>query len=229
MRAHPLKRVFSFSSFWEWLPVINDTLFRERALVYKVLSLALFTPSDWEAQGELRNLAPSLSDLSAIPLDKSAVEYFVRSWEKAWVEAQDALRVEYTRLFVNDYPELKCPPFETYWATGQRAIYGSGYESLLQLYRAAGLDRAPGVGLPLEHVALELELMHFLIISSLSSPRFLCLQEKLFTEHISKWALPYSLCLEENALLDAYKATARLLRELARVEEEFFAEHTFCG
>jgi TorA maturation chaperone TorD len=209
--------------------VVNDTLFLERALVYKVLSLALYTPSDQEAQRELRSLAPRLWELSALPLSRSTVEYFVSSWDKAWSGSQEALRVEYTRLFVNDYPELKCPPFETYWATGQRTIYGSGYESLLQLYRAAGLDRAPGVGLPLEHVALELELMYFLVLSSLSKPELLCSQERLFAEHISRWARPYSQCLEANATLDAYKATAKLLRELADAEEKFFAEHTFCA
>jgi Uncharacterized component of anaerobic dehydrogenases len=208
--------------------VINNVLFQERALAYKVLSLALYIPSDREAQDQLRSLIPQLRSLSALPLDRYAAEYFASSWESAWGYAQDALRLEYTRLFINDYPELRCPPFESYWATGQRTIYGSGYESLLQLYRVAGLDRALGVGLPLEHVALELELMYFLVLSSLSRPELLCAQEKLFAEHISRWAKPYSQCLEANALLDAYKATARFLRELVVAEERFFAEHSFC-
>ncbi|MCI4409660.1 MAG: molecular chaperone TorD family protein [Thermofilum sp.] len=119
-------------------------------------------------------------------------------------------------------------PFETYWATCERTIYGHNYDSLLRIYREAGLDRAPDVGLPLEHVALELELMYYLVASSTRQPEYLCLQEKLFQEHIGKWADGYSRCLEENAKLENYKATARLLQEFADSERAFFEESKFC-
>lgn len=208
--------------------MIAPGIFEERALLYRVLSLALYTPSDKEAQTELEELLPALKRVSMLRINPEVIDIFVDSWIKAWSNSQEDLKVEYTRLFVNDYPTLKCPPFETYWVTGERAIYGHSYDSLIKIYREAGLDRAPDVGLPLEHVALELELMYYLVASSPWRSEYLCLQEKLFREHIEKWAYKYAKCLEENARLDNYKATARLLYELITSETAFFDELKFC-
>jgi TorA maturation chaperone TorD len=208
--------------------LLSPKIFEERALLYKVLSLALYTPSDIQSQNELKTLLPAVRQVSLVKMDPETIDKFVDAWITAWDGSQGDLKEEYTRLFVNDYPELKCPPFETYWATGERTIYGHNYDSLLGIYREAGLDRAPDVGLPLEHVALELELMYYLVASSPLQPEYLCLQEKLFREHIEKWADGYSRCLEENAKLENYKATARLLREFVASERAFFEESKFC-
>ncbi|QOJ78860.1 molecular chaperone TorD family protein [Infirmifilum lucidum] len=208
--------------------MVEASLLWERGVVYKALSLSFYTPSDADAQRELSEYLTLLLDVRALPIDRDTIRFFAESWRRAWTLPRDELLREYTRLFVNDYPELKCPPFETYWRDGKRTIYGSGYSSLLEIYRQASLESSPEVRLPLEHVALELELMYYLVVSSADNAGFLCLQEKLFKNHIGRWAEPYAQCLESSASLDNYRASAKLLRELYRVERGLFDSTSFC-
>ncbi|WP_460024394.1 TorD/DmsD family molecular chaperone [Infirmifilum sp. SLHALR2] len=208
--------------------MLEVRLFQERGLVYKVLSLAFHTPSDSGAVDELVKLLPLLRSVQELRLDAGTLELFTGSWIEALSIPREGLLVEYTRLFVNDCPHLACPPYETYWRDGERTIYGSGYSSLLEIYRTAGLEPSPIARQPIEHVALELELMHYLVLRSLEDESFLCLQERLFKDHISVWAEPYASCLESHALLENYRASARLLREVAELEEMFFATRNFC-
>ncbi|MGC9146583.1 MAG: 4Fe-4S binding protein [Infirmifilum sp.] len=91
-----------------------------------------------------------------------------------------------------------------------------------------GLEPQPGAKLPIEHVALQLELMHYLVSSSLTQEQFLCLQEKMFQNHIQLWGKPYAECLERTARLNCYKATALLLRDFINLEETLFKSHSFC-
>jgi TorA maturation chaperone TorD len=208
--------------------LIHDILFKERGLIYRVLSLALYTPLDQEAQEELRLAVGQLSSITSLQSLRDAVNGFRNSWLEAWNMPREKLLEEYTRLFTNDYPELKCPPYETFWVTGERVIYGPTIKDLEEIYKTAGLEPQPGVKLPIEHVALQLELMHYLVSSSLTQEQFLCLQEKMFQNHIQLWGKPYAECLERTARLNCYKATALLLRDFINLEETLFKSHSFC-
>jgi nitrate reductase assembly molybdenum cofactor insertion protein NarJ len=64
------------------------------------------------------------------------------------------LQVEYTRLFVNSYPTLLCPPYESFHREG--ALYGNAVTEVLQLYHQYQLEYVYD-GEPPDHISVELD------------------------------------------------------------------------
>ncbi|MCI4409661.1 MAG: hypothetical protein JHC26_11270 [Thermofilum sp.] len=90
--------------------MVSPKIFEDRALLYNVLSQALYTPSDVESQNELKSLLPAVRQVSLVKIYPETIDNFLDAWITAWDNPEGNLKAEYTRLFINDYPELKCPP-----------------------------------------------------------------------------------------------------------------------
>lgn len=75
---------------------------------------------------------------------------------KSFIDA-DRSEIEsvYTALFINSYPTLPCPPYESYYKEGR--LYGDSTEEVRRIYRQNGLEFSH-VEAP-DHISAELEFL----------------------------------------------------------------------
>jgi len=104
---------------------------------------------------------------------------------------RDEIETEYTNLFVNSYPTLPCPPYESYYREGR--LFGDSADEVMKLYRKRGLDfnhtEAP------DHVSVQLE---FLALTG-DSEFFERMRGWIFdfTARVKKQSSIYSIFAEE--------------------------------
>ena len=93
------------------------------------------------------------------------------------------LQIEYTRLFVNTFPKIPCPPYESYYVEGQ--VYGNSSISAKKYYAKHGLvfDYASE---PADHVSVELE---FLALTC----------DKQFIKRFNKWFPIFAKCVKRHS------------------------------
>ncbi|HEB95635.1 MAG TPA: molecular chaperone TorD [Sedimenticola thiotaurini] len=120
-------------------------------------------------------LAPAVAELSALPLDQ---------WQG-----------EYTRLFVNDRPRTRCPPFESAYRGG--SMDGPAGTEVAALYRRAGLGAE---AMPPDYLGTELECAAFLLERGETA-----LLRELRREHLARWVPRFATDLREAAGLRLYR------------------------
>ncbi len=101
----------------------------------------------------------------------------------------DKLLTEYTSCMVNDFKELKCPPYESWYI--QKTIYGNIVEKLMATYLKYGLNVQKE--LP-DHVSTEMEFTSFLYFVSLDKEA-----DEFVSEHILRWVPKLAKDIQENA------------------------------
>ena len=100
---------------------------------------------------------------------------------------QQELLIEYTRTFINAYPKVPCPPYESYYREG--VVYGEASVQVEKIYRNHGLiyDYKSE---PPDHISVELE--------------FLAIEEDIeFLERVKKWVPLFTKCVKENSKIYA--------------------------
>ncbi|QIW24033.1 hypothetical protein EWF20_07650 [Sulfolobus sp. S-194] len=89
----------------------------------------------------------------------------------------DKLATEYTSCFINDYPKLLCPPYESWYR--EKTVYGNSALEVAEIYSEYGIKAMKS--LP-DHVAVEFEFTSFLYsIGQVESA------EKFIIKHILSW------------------------------------------
>lgn len=128
------------------------------------------------------------------------------------LENQDTgkLLTEYTSCFVNDFRELKCPPYESWYM--QRTIYGSIIEKLMANYFKYGLNVQKE--LP-DHVSTEMEFVSFLYFVSLDKEA-----DEFVNVHILKWVPKLAKDIIENAKGEYTKLIGMALEKFMENELE---------
>jgi TorA maturation chaperone TorD len=75
---------------------------------------------------------------------------------------QNELRVDYAALFVGPFELLACPYGSVYLEKEYR-LFGRTTEQVERLYHQAGLQTEPDAGFIPDHIAVELEFLHYLL------------------------------------------------------------------
>lgn len=188
---------------------------------YRVASTLLLKPSK-ESLGEALRLIDALLEGGCNAVDPGLLEELKQAIQES-KESPEELEVEYTRLFVNTYPRLECPPYETVFREGRRSLMSRYALEIARIIDELGLEVSQDFKEPPEHVAVELETMAYLIYKTLKEPERLnlyCYQWRVFGEHISKWVPEYADCLARAARLKLYRFLAECLKKLVETEEE---------
>lgn len=68
----------------------------------------------------------------------------------------DKLQTDYTSLFVNSYPTLLCPPYESFYREG--SVYGKAADEVVAIYQQHGLSYEYE-GEPPDHISVELDFL----------------------------------------------------------------------
>lgn len=129
------------------------------------------------------------------------------------------LSVEYARLFVGPF-ELAAPPYGSVYLEKQRRVMGETTMATLKKYQEAGLFLDADLKEPPDHIALELEFMHYLSarisgalqgedggrVSSLRQRR-----TEFLDSFLGQWVGPFCASIKEATENDYYRALSDCL------------------
>jgi len=127
------------------------------------------------------------------------------------------LEVDYARLFVGPF-NLLAPPYGSVYLEGERRVMGVSTADVLKRYQAAGLDVATGFKDAADHIAAELEFMHFLVFKAMEAANqddgdhiVTCLldQQSFLEDHLGAWVPEFTGNVVDNAMTSFYQNLAQ--------------------
>ena len=134
----------------------------------------------------------------------------------------EELKVDYARLFVGPYT-LLAPPYGSVYLESERRIMGNSTMDVINRYSQSGLVVAEDYKDAPDHIAAELEFMHFLIFKAIGAASqgdvdrvviSLFNQQSFLEVHLDNWIHKFASSVVENAKTCFY-------RNLARATEAF--------
>ncbi|HSO59620.1 MAG TPA: molecular chaperone TorD family protein [Desulfobacterales bacterium] len=202
----------------------NEIYFAEigRATTYKLLAECYYPPVDATLH-HVRLLSRSLA--AACPPAAEAADRMEAAWQTH--EVIDELSIDHARLFVGPFA-LLAPPYGSVYLEEDRRLMGDSTLAVGECYREVGLEVAAGFNGTPDHIAAELEFMHFLVIKELEAlaggdlvraQHFRQKQRTFLERHLAAWAPDFSRSVEEQAQTRFYQGLAAATR--------FFIESDF--
>ncbi|NNL75415.1 MAG: molecular chaperone TorD family protein [Desulfobacterales bacterium] len=191
-----------------------------RSEIYKLLADCYYPPDE--------SLSSKIMDL-----DEKLELVCPQTWQDmGWsgtkilkADNMEVWKVEYARLFVGPYT-LHAPPYGSVYLDSERRIMGNSTMDVVDRYREAGLIPAKDFKDAPDHIAAELEFMHFLIFKAMNATRqndgnkiithFLN-QQSFLEDHLAAWVPEFTRNVVENAKTSFY-------RNLGRATEAFIKE-----
>ncbi len=194
---------------------MKEFLFQEnyRRDSYKLLADCYYLPDE--------ELIETLSNL-----DKSKGSLFSEIAESASLTNNiEALRIDYSRLFIGPY-RLLAPPYGSVYLENTRRVMGNSTLGARDKYADEGLridiKEAP------DHIAIELEFMYYLIskeieaslsAESIDATSYLIKQKDFLDAHLGIWVSDFSNNIAVNAETAFYRDLARQTKSF--IEEDF--------
>lgn len=139
--------------------------------------------------------------------------------------AQDLL-VDYTRLFLAPEGPL-AQPYGSVWLAGTQPLMQESTMAVLALYRDGGFELADDFRDLPDHIAAELEFLYALLFreaqglrhgdtTALAAAR--ALRRRLLSEHLTRWAPPFTEAMRTGAQTAFYRSLALLTSRLIASE-----------
>ena len=182
-----------------------------RAKAYKALAECYHRPTDAtlvyskELADLLDTICPQAADAaSAIPENENPEE----------------LSIDHARLFVGPFA-LMAPPYGSVHLEGEHRCMGESTLDAARCYAEFGLGAAPGYQDALDHIAVELEFMHFLCareIEALSrqdsdeAQGLRSKQRHFLGKHLAAWVPQFTITVETHAHTLFYRNLAVVTR-----------------
>ena len=200
--------------------------------MYRLLSLCFLYPSE-EMQQALRDgsLASQMRTISrALPyaskIEKEVEKFIFTLTDDISKVPPSFFRTEYDTLF-GQSEELPCPPYETSYNTEQVFSTPRKLADIAGFYRAFGLSTSGTWHDRVDHVAAELEFMHFLtfkeahaIASGKQSEAQLTMDAslKFLKEHVLEWIGSFAENLRKVSKMPYYMSLGELSRKFIILE-----------
>lgn len=193
-----------------------------RAKAYKAMAECYYPPERATIQ-QARHLSRNLKVLCPAAAEAAdRMEAAVLA-----CEGVEELAVDHARLFVGPFA-LLAPPYGSVYLEGERRCMGDSTLDVGSCYREVGLGTAPGFNDAPDHIAAELEFMHFLVIRELEAQAggeldraqyFRQKQSSFLARHLAAWVPNFSRSVEEQAQTRFYQSLAAATRMF--VESDF--------
>ena len=145
----------------------------------------------------------------------------------------EALTVDFAKLFVGPY-ELFAAPYGSVYLDDQRKVMGDSTLDVKNRYREAGLDTAKNFKDAPDHIAAELEFMHYLIFKEIeafsnsdgqTAINFIHKQKSFLEDHLMAWVPQFTANIVEHAETVFYqnlaKATETFIKKNYQVVSDF--------
>ncbi len=197
-----------------------------RSLIYKLLSSAYYPPEESLLKGDFPGRLRSALNILEPGLLASEVEK-IESYLRDLGEPLE-LAVEYTRLFRGPV-KTEAYPYESMYVDGE--IMGASALDVLRRYEEAGVAVSDDFKDLPDHVAAELEFMHYLTVKELEAwqredqgeaVRFQLLARSFLKDHLARWVSDFADRILRSATTPFYS-------NLARITKGFVArEHLRC-
>lgn len=202
----------------------NDTPGDEfaRAKIYKDLAECYYLPGA-ATRRNARQLGRSLQAIC--PPAAEAVDRMEAAMPSD--EGLEDLAIDHARLFVGPFA-LLTPPYGSVYLDGERRLMGDSTLAVSECYREVGLEVAADFNETPDHIAAELEFMHFLVIRELEAlaggdrarARYFREKQGSFLErHLAAWVPDFTRTVEEQAQTRFYQELAAATRLF--VESDF--------
>ena len=191
-----------------------------RSDIYKLLAECYYPP-DEILSGKIRDLDDKLS----LICHRARQDFNWNGRKILKAENLTELEVEYARLFVGPYT-LQAPPYGSVYLEPERRIMGNSTMDVINRYRQSGLVVAEDYKDAPDHIAAELEFMHFLIFRAIDAANrgdadhmvaSLNNQQAFLEIHLGAWIHEFAGKVIENASTPFY-------RNLARATETFIKD-----
>jgi putative dimethyl sulfoxide reductase chaperone len=202
----------------------NETYFTEiaRASTYKLLAECYYPPGERTLQNvmQLRSSLKALGSPASEDADRMEAALSAH-------EGFEELAIDHARLFVGPFA-LLAPPYGSVYLERERRLMGDSTLAVSESYREAGLEVAAGFNGTPDHIAAELEFMHFLSVKAIEAlagedlvrARHFRQKQKSFLErHLAAWVPDFSRSLEDQAQTQFYQSLAVATRMF--VESDF--------
>ena len=152
---------------------------------------------------------------------------FIQSMRKEFKAGDnlEALKVDFSKLFVGPY-KLLAAPYGSVYLDGERKIMGESTLDVKNRYREAGLDTAKNFKDTPDHITAELEFMYYLIFKEIeafadsdteAAIGFIQKQKSFLEDHLMSWVPEFGNNIIEYAENTFYpnlaKATETFLKE----------------
>uniref|UniRef100_Q3AS11 Cytoplasmic chaperone TorD n=1 Tax=Chlorobium chlorochromatii (strain CaD3) TaxID=340177 RepID=Q3AS11_CHLCH len=171
----------------------------QQALIYRFLGLVFAYPND-AFLPTLQNALQKISDNAA---------RFQPLLDAFAAEPQEQLQAEYTRLFLNGYPNTPCPPYESVYR--EERMMGESSLAVQKLYQQWEIAIDANLS---DHLATELEFLAFLSAATTLTEvatDALATREYFLEEHVRQWLPQFCRDLQKEATVEAYRLLSQLL------------------
>jgi TorA maturation chaperone TorD len=194
---------------------------RERADCYRLLSACFYPP--WELQGNEKLFYELAGLMERLCPGAAGFPAEMRKSFAAW-----DLPVDYAKLFVGPF-ELKAPPYGSVYLDGERRLMGDSTLRVISMYREAGISMDEGFKEMPDHIAVELEFMHYLASKAAEgfegsaqggALTFVAAQKKFMDELLAPWVPAFCKQIRTEASSEFYKALAGCLEAFVYCDSE---------
>jgi len=193
-----------------------------RADCYKLLAVCFYQPEKelFAAEKVFENLSGLLQEVS--PEAQTHSIKMRALFEKT--DDQD-LAVDYAALFVGPF-ELAAPPYGSVYLEDSRQVMGQTTIDTMESYREAGLT--VDIKEPADHIAIELEFMHYLILSEVEAKtngddRTLRsmheIRNAFLKNFLGKWVSDFCDAIKKGTNDGYYSSLADCLRTFISIEQ----------
>jgi len=191
-----------------------------RSEIYRLLAHCYYPP-DESLSGTIMDLDKKLGQVDL----KTRQDMNWRGKKILKADSIEELKVEYARLFIGPY-SLLAPPYGSVYLESERRIMGNSTMDVINRYRQSGLDVAQDFKDAPDHIAAELEFMHFMIFKEMEAANqgdvngvltALLDQQSFLDQHLGAWVQEFAGNVVDNAKTSFY-------RNLARATETFIKD-----
>jgi putative dimethyl sulfoxide reductase chaperone len=211
---------------------MNPEQLMARAESFKLLAEFYYPP-----KADLKALTDDLTRLLISVCPETAP--YVEEMRKEIAKEPDSTpwRVDYARLFAGPFGVL-APPYGSVYLDGERRVMGGSTIHVRDTYRQAGLGMSEGCSEAPDHIAVELEFMHFLAFKEAvaaargdreGSLQYAQEQEEFLEGHLGAWVSDFADMVKAHAETDFYRGLADCTRIFVMSELNSRAERPETG
>lgn len=196
---------------------------RRRSDCYRLLSASFYPPDrdQWLRERTCLDLADALDELYP---DTAAAAHAAALAEALGETDALELRIDHAALFVGPFA-LLAPPYGSVYLDRDHALMGDTTLAAAARYAAAGLTVT--LHEPPDHIAVELEFMHYLAAQAAQAAargdateaaRLSREQHDFLSQHLGAWAPAFCAAISRGAATRFYRNVAQCLRAFLEAE-----------
>lgn len=211
---------------------MNKSLIEQKKALSRTWNLlsALFCQPEVDIHGDKKvydELGQSLQNL-----EKEITNDAESLWEYYESAGQQSVLIEYTRLFIGPFKTI-APPYSSVYLSNDGTVFGAETQQVLDFYHQSGVEFDFSINELPDHIAVELEFLHYLSAQEISAlenenlqlaNQYIRHQNFFFNNHLKRWLPSFCDRIIEGTANQYYLVLASILKKLVNLQL-FFPEN----